>query len=442
MPGTGLLGVGIVVVSLGLLVADVPALNTGWFLGAWYGYLLILDQWIRSLQGSAFTDVRRRELLAMMFWSVPYWCIFEAYNLVMDNWYYVFLPRSEIAQGLYAFFAFATVLPACFFHAELVKALGWFEETRSRPFRLGGLGEIALGLFGLACVVLPVIVPRYAFWMVWGATLAIPDLINRRMGRPSLVADLEAGRPARWLRLLVGGLMAGGVWESLNYWARAKWVYTVPGFEELKLFEMPLAGFLGFPLLAVEAFAGYVLLCTLARGGRHWERPDHDQPPVRWRHHWVGFALVVAFSWATERWTLDPAVMARRPLLRELDALDEPQVRALREAWVPSPEWLVRRVSRQGVAEFSRQAGMSAEKVGAAHRQAVLALHKGMGVTMARGLGEIGVPDPAALAMEEPDALHRRLVAWAVASDVRPPTLAQVRVWVRAARFSGGQARR
>ena len=43
--------------------------------------------------------------------------------------------------------------------------------------------------------------------------------------------------------LLLASLIAGFFW-FLNFWARAKWIYTVP--LTVKLFEI-LAGFLSFP---------------------------------------------------------------------------------------------------------------------------------------------------------------------------------------------------
>ena len=66
-----------------------------------------------------------------------------------------------------------------------------------------------------------------------------------------------AGRPGRFLRLLVGGAFIGFIWELYNIEARAKWIYTVPGFEDFKLFEMPLLGFVGFPVLALDCFVVY-----------------------------------------------------------------------------------------------------------------------------------------------------------------------------------------
>jgi hypothetical protein len=59
-------------------------------------------------------------------------------------------------------------------------------------------------------------------------------------------------------RWLVAGLVCGFLWEFWNYWATGKWQYVgVPVFPSVKLFEMPLVGYLGFPPFALEAFAMY-----------------------------------------------------------------------------------------------------------------------------------------------------------------------------------------
>ena len=60
--------------------------------------------------------------------------------------------------------------------------------------------------------------------------------------------------------LLLAGLACGLLWECWNYWAYPKWVYTVPVPPDVKLFEMPLAGYLGFPAFAVECFVMYVFV--------------------------------------------------------------------------------------------------------------------------------------------------------------------------------------
>jgi hypothetical protein len=72
------------------------------------------------------------------------------------------------------------------------------------------------------------------------------------------MGDLRAGRTERLKSLLLAGLVCGIVWEFWNYWARSKWIYAVPIFPNLRIFEMPLPGYGGFPPFAVECFVMYV----------------------------------------------------------------------------------------------------------------------------------------------------------------------------------------
>jgi hypothetical protein len=39
------------------------------------------------------------------------------------------------------------------------------------------------------------------------------------------------------------------MWEAWNFYAGAKWVYTIPFVDWLKIFEMPYWVFSDFPLL-------------------------------------------------------------------------------------------------------------------------------------------------------------------------------------------------
>ena len=49
------------------------------------------------------------------------------------------------------------------------------------------------------------------------------------------------------MNLLIAGLICGVAWEFFSYWAGGKWKYTVPIFPELRIFELPLLGYGGFP---------------------------------------------------------------------------------------------------------------------------------------------------------------------------------------------------
>ena len=225
---------------------------------AWYPTLALLEAAVASRGGRFFLG-RPAFLASALAWSVPFWLFFELLNLRLENWYYVFLPRNPAARWLGITLSFATVIPAILVTERLLDSRGIAEETRIRP-----LG-IARGRFlpplGALMLALALAWPR-AFFPLCGAgssSSSIHGCIGRAPAR-SLLGDLERGRPGRVLRLLAAGLAVGLLWEAFNRGARGKWIYTVPGFENLKLFEMPIAGFLGFPFFALEAFAAWQAL--------------------------------------------------------------------------------------------------------------------------------------------------------------------------------------
>ena len=216
-PWWGCLGLLLLLSGLWALLKDIEVWNTVWYVPAWYGYLLMLDGAIFRRSGKSFLSHRKRETGAMLFWSAPFWYLFEAYNFVLQNWYYVSGLHTNWAAFLFEWTAFATVLPACFFHARWVQTMGWFGHTRWKPLKVTCNIKRFMWVSGGCCTVFPLVFPHAAFWMVWGATLGIPEAINYRNRAPSLLRDLENGRPERLLTLLVGGAWAGLMWEGFNY---------------------------------------------------------------------------------------------------------------------------------------------------------------------------------------------------------------------------------
>jgi hypothetical protein len=420
LPIWGLAGIALFGLGLWALAADLEGWNAIWYLPAWYGYLLILDALIYARRGRSFVGGRRHELVAMMLWSLPFWLLFEAYNLRLHNWYYVFGLRTLWGSVLMSTFAFATVIPACFFHAEALEAFRVLRERRWRPLRVTRAVLVGCFVAGALCATLPLVWPRFAFWMVWGAPVGILEVVNYRSGAPSLLRDLEEGRPARLLRLLLGGLFAGAAWELLNYWARTKWIYTVPGFEDWKLLEMPFAGFGGFPPLALSAFAYFAFVSQL-----------------RGRTRFVAAGATILFSaWASVA-TFDRNVQSMRPDLSELSGLEASAVESLRAAGIPTPERLDRAIRSEGVAAVASRTGIPGAVLADAAREASLALHKGMGVPAARLLEAAGIRTVADLVGAHPPALSLRLRRLAKARSELPPRVEHVRVWVRAAGADG-----
>jgi len=280
-----------------------------------------------------------------------------------------------------------------------------------------------VGTGGALSLVLPLAFPRVAFPLIWFAPIGL-EAANYRSRGDSLLQDLEEGRCGRLWRLLAGGLWAGAVWELFNFRARCKWIYAVPGFEGSKLFEMPLAGFLGFPVLALSAFSFFSFVQNRAAGkGRR-----------------LLLVLAILGCIAIEVGIQRVTVHSRRPLLEELSGLDGASVAELERAGIATPERLVRAVERSGVEVLSARAGVPADALARAEAEARLALHKGMGVPNARLLEHVEINSVQELVAADPEELSRRLPILAQSLGLRSPTLAEVRVWVYAARVSGGRS--
>src|SRR5207249_10972294 len=101
--------------------------------------------------------------------------------------------------------------------------------------------------------------------------------INAFRGSESIVGDLARGDRRRLLSLLTSGFVCGFLWEFWNYWALSKWTYTVPYFGNLKIFEMPVLGYLGFPPFAVECWVIYIFCRSLLT-----RKPDTEISSTIW----------------------------------------------------------------------------------------------------------------------------------------------------------------
>ncbi len=227
---------------------------------AWTADLLMIDAAVLAITGrSRLHDEPGRVLLTALL-SIPLWLIFEAYNLRLQNWTYVGLPVSRAAAWLGYGWSFATITPAIFENADLVEAFGWFGPAR--PLKFSATSQIVMVVIGAACLVMPIVLPvhigAYLFGLVWAGFVLLLDPINYRLGLASLLGDLAEGRRSRLYSLLAAGWICGWLWEFWNYWAAAKWHYTFPIFQNMKIFEMPVPGYLGFLPFALECFTMYV----------------------------------------------------------------------------------------------------------------------------------------------------------------------------------------
>ncbi len=233
----------------------------------WTGYVLFVDAMVWSLRGESRLVRAPWQFLSLAFWSVPLWLIFEAYNLRLENWNYVGLPDNPIAQGIGCLWSFATIWPAIFETADFVQALELFRQRGKPRTAFAKPTLFSLFVLGLLFVTVPLLVPvrtsRCLFGAVWAGFVFLLDPLNYWWKGRSLLRMRETGETAIFWSLLVAGLVCGIFWEFWNYWASTKWLYVFPIWQEWKVFEMPLPGYLGFPPFALECFVMYEFLRTV-----------------------------------------------------------------------------------------------------------------------------------------------------------------------------------
>lgn len=243
---------------------------THWFYQwTWWTFIVAVDGLVFAKRGDSLLRTRGWEAALLAAWSIVFWMHFETWNLLLHNWYYVGTdPNAWVRMVGYAS-AFATVLPGVFEIYDLLDAHGIPRRVAVPKLPVGPRTWTVSYALGITMAVLPLVWPTYAFPLVWGVFIFLLDPINARWGGHSFWQDWARGDVAPFCRTLLAGGIAGGVWEVWNFWSPVKWLYTVPHFENLKLFEMPLLGFLGFPPFAVELMC-MTTFVTLLRNGRGW----------------------------------------------------------------------------------------------------------------------------------------------------------------------------
>lgn len=412
--------------GLGLAARGVEPVATWTYLACWYPTILLMAALVARREGSDPYLSRPLHALSLFAWSAVFWFFFELLNWRLANWYYVFVPARRVERWIGISLAFATVLPAIFLAARNLEAWGLVRRVRTPPMRVtpAALGlSVSLGLIFLG---LPLTWPARFFPLVWGAaTLVAEPALYRRAPRWSLIADLERGEAGRCLRLLLGGAIIGLLWEMYNSFARSRWIYTVPGLEEFKLFEMPLLGFLGFPVFALECWSIFHLLASFGISTPE----ERTAEPVRLGRKALAAALGVAFGVTVligmERFTISSTT----PALVEVPGLP-PSVAFQLAAEGESPFG----VAQTPAGELARQVGTNEAEAARWIEAVRLVTLRGIGTANARRLAEVGVRDIGTLAVQDPDELAQRLrAAAAPRASSRRPTPAEVRVWVRAA---------
>jgi hypothetical protein len=235
------------------------------FFPLWLGYILTADGLVFMRKGTSPASRNLKAFILLFVFSVPFWWLFELFNEVLQNWHYTGREYfSDVAYALFASLNFSTVLPAVFVSAELVSTLKLrafnkpaLKTGRNLPLWFFVSGWIMLGLL-LAW-------PHLFFPLVWISVYFIVEPVNYRLGFKTLFQFTEKGNWRPVFNLWAGVLLCGFFWEMWNTYSWPKWTYELAYLNEPKIFEMPLAGYLGYLPFSLELFALYHLLAGLLR---------------------------------------------------------------------------------------------------------------------------------------------------------------------------------
>ncbi|MFT7485718.1 MAG: hypothetical protein ACI9F9_001568 [Candidatus Paceibacteria bacterium] len=440
---------GLSLLALGVwgLWTDVVWISQAFYAYAWWAWILLLDGFCVWRRRSSLLTTRRNLLGLLSTSSVTFWFLFEALNLRFRNWYYIGTfeldgPLSLVTAGVFVTAAFATVFVGMF---EVFDALGAARiltrrsGTRTLPTWL----PIALQLLGVSMAVLAMVFPFYLAPLVWGSLTFIIDPWNYRKGNRSLLRDFEAGDGRAVARLFLAGLISGLVWESLNFVAPQKWIYTVRGLEDLKLFEMPVLGFLGFPALAFDAVTAFSLLSYFLCGNVGWEHPEDLAAPSKPVHgvsvgrYWKTLPLQAVF-WIVVTLELMPiSIGSIRLRLHRLPSVAD-FVEPLEQEGIRWPRQLRRALDAEpGGTQLQMRMAWSDNQRREILDEVNLFLFKGIGAWHGHLLQEVGIRTVSDMGKWTPQELHRELTRLAALEDAAGPHLDWVRVWVLASRSQG-----
>ena len=267
----GYIGIAIIAIAEVILFSG-NSLVGRWFTPiVWTGYILLVDALVFKFRGRSLLTTDRVEFLIIAIISIGSWWLFEFYNAPrfwqsdLELWWHYHNLHPNLFLRRFGYdWAFATIFPAMFLTAQLL-ATTVFKTLRSfRSLRISRTVLYFLIFVGAVASIVPLIIISSWFApLVWLSLFFLLDPINHLRGWPSIVGDLQQGDYRRLFVLLAAGGICGVLWEFWNYWALTKWTYTVPYFGDIKIFEMPVLGYLGFPPFAVECWVMYIFCRSL-----------------------------------------------------------------------------------------------------------------------------------------------------------------------------------
>jgi hypothetical protein len=241
---------------------------SGYYSFAWWSYIIFIESFLYCRGANSLLFENPGKFLLLLPLSTTVWLVFEALNFRLSDWHYLNIPSDTVVRWTGYLVAYSTVLPGIFSTTALLEFMGVLKNSKAAPIGNPQRLYKHFILTGILFLLLPLVWPKYFFPLVWGAFIFLLEPVNHKAGAPSLLREWEKGSLRNFYLLLLAGAVCGLLWELWNFRAGSKWIYTLPHAGFLKIFEMPLLGFLGFLPFAVECYAmaaGFFLLISKIR---------------------------------------------------------------------------------------------------------------------------------------------------------------------------------
>lgn len=230
----------------------------------WWGILILIDEWNFRHRGlSLWRGQGMRFVFVTLPLSTVSWLFFEMLNLASPQWRYRGGLSSIGAQVLFGFVSFATVIP-------IVIELYWLIAGEFRlPAALDNTlrrYSKAFAAAGAALTLMPLV--NHRFWLNQGMWLAPALLFLPAAPEPLAPAIARAEHPGKLaLRIAATGLLAGFLWETLNWFSRTHWEYLIlPSWPHI--FQMPWVGYIGFIPFAFTVLVVFALATRIPANAR------------------------------------------------------------------------------------------------------------------------------------------------------------------------------
>ncbi|MFA5176091.1 MAG: hypothetical protein WC413_02430 [Candidatus Nanoarchaeia archaeon] len=239
----------------------------------WFGYIFMMDALNYKFRKKSMLMNNKKLFFILLILSAAVWWMFEFINGFMGNWNYnTFSIFSNIIEKyVFATLSFSTVIPAIFETTDLLLALHLFNHTKlKKKYNITKSFIYILMFLGILCILLPLVLPKFTFPLIWLGFFLLLDPWNYMHKHPSIIGHLKDKKLTIPLTLFIGGTICGFFWEFWNYWAIPKWTYSVPYVGFLKIFEMPILGYLGYGPFALELYA----MWHFVKGLLHMEKKN------------------------------------------------------------------------------------------------------------------------------------------------------------------------